>query len=45
MPFDLENDITPASAEVQFGKMFATSFWAVVDGVFGAGNDKSYEWT
>ena len=44
VPFDLENDITPANAEVQFGKMFAPPFRAFVDDLFGIGNDKPYEW-
>ena len=44
IPFDWENDAIPASAEVQLGKMFTPSFGAYVDGMFGIGSDRPYDW-
>jgi len=45
VPVDWENDnAIPATAEVQLGKMFSPSFGAYVDGLFGIGDDKPYEW-
>jgi hypothetical protein len=44
IPFDWENDTVPASAEIQLGKMFSPSFGTYVDGLFGIGNDRLYDW-
>ena len=41
---DWENDIVPASAEVQIGKMFSSSLGLYVDGLVGIGGDKPYDW-
>ena len=45
LPVDWEhdNDI-PATLEVQLGKMFTPSFGTYVDGLFGVGGDKPYDW-
>ena len=44
VPFNWENNTTPSTAEIQLGKMFSPSFGTYVDGLFGIGNDKPYEW-
>jgi hypothetical protein len=44
IPFDWENDTMPASAEVQLGKMFTPAFGTYVDGLFGIGRDRPYDW-
>ena len=45
VPVDWEHDnAVPASAEVQIGKTFTPGFGAYVDGLFGIGGDKSYDW-
>jgi hypothetical protein len=45
VPVDWENDnAVPASAEPQLGKMFTPSFGAYVDGLFGIGDDRPYDW-
>ena len=44
IPFDWEHDTIPATAEVQFGKMFTPSFGLYVDGLFGIGGDRPYDW-
>ena len=44
IPFDWENNVTPASAELQLGKMFTPSFGTYVDGLFGIGTDRPYDW-
>ena len=45
IPVDWENDkAIPATAEVQIGKMFSPSFGAYVDGLFGIGSDRPYDW-
>jgi hypothetical protein len=45
VPVDWEhdNDI-PATVEVQLGKMFTSSFGTYVDGLFGIGGDRPYDW-
>jgi hypothetical protein len=45
LPVDWEhnNDI-PATLEVQLGKMFTPKFGTYVDGLFGVGGDKPYDW-
>lgn len=44
VPIDWENDIVPATAEIQFGKMFFPSFGVYLDGMVGIGDYKPYEW-
>ncbi len=45
IPVDWENDNDiPATLEVQLGKMFAPWFGTYVDGLFGIGGDRPYDW-
>jgi hypothetical protein len=45
VPVDWEHDnAIPATAEVQLGKMFTSSFGLYVDGLVGLGGDKLYDW-
>jgi hypothetical protein len=45
VPVDWEDDnAIPASAEPQIGKMFTPAFGAYVDGLFGVGGDRPYDW-
>ncbi len=45
VPVDWENDnAIPATFEVQLGKMFAPWFGTYVDGLFGIGGDRPYDW-
>jgi hypothetical protein len=45
VPVEWENDSEiPATFEVQVGKMFSPSFGTYVDGLFGIGGDKPYDW-
>ena len=45
IPVDWENDNEiPASVEVQLGKMFTPAFGTYLDGLFGVGGDKPYDW-
>jgi hypothetical protein len=45
VPIEWENDnAVPATGEVQLGKMLSPSFGVYVDGLFGIGGDKPYEW-
>ena len=45
IPFEWENDnAIPATAEVQFGKMFTSSFGLYADANAGIGGDKPYDW-
>jgi hypothetical protein len=45
VPINWENDKTiPATFEVQLGKMFSSSFGLYVDGLFGVGTDRPYDW-
>ena len=45
VPVEWENDNEiPATFEVQVGKMFSPSFGTYVDGLFGIGGDKPYDW-
>jgi hypothetical protein len=45
VPVDWENDNEIASSiEVQLGKMFTPAFGTYVDGLFGVGGDKPYDW-
>ena len=45
VPVDWEDDnAIPASVEPQLGKMFTPSFGVYVDGLFGVGGDRPYDW-
>jgi hypothetical protein len=45
VPIEWENDnAVPATGEVQLGKMFSPSFGVYVDGLFGIGSDRPYDW-
>ncbi len=45
IPVDWEHDnAVPATFEVQLGKMFASWFGTYVDGLFGIGGDRPYDW-
>ena len=44
VPIDWKDDVVPATAEVQLGKMFSSSIGTYVDGMFGVGGDKPYNW-
>ena len=44
IPVDWAHDNAPASAEVQIGRMFTPKFGAYLDGLFGIGSDRSYDW-
>jgi hypothetical protein len=43
-PIDWENDIVPGTGEIQFGKMFSSSFGVYLDGMLGIGEYKPYQW-
>ena len=42
--FAAADNAVPATGEVQLGRMFSPSFGVYVDGLFGIGADKPYEW-
>ena len=45
VPVEWDNDnALPATMEVQVGRMFSPSFGLYLDGLFGIGGDKPYEW-
>lgn len=44
VPFDWENDTIPASIEIQLGKTITSRMSTYVDGLFGIGGDRPYEW-
>lgn len=45
IPVDWENDNEiPATTELQFGKMWTSSFGTYVDGLVGIGSDRPYDW-
>jgi hypothetical protein len=45
VPVDWENDnALPITAELQIGKMFSPAFGVYVDGLFGLGGDRPYDW-
>lgn len=45
VPVQWDNDeAIPATAEIQFGKMFNPSFGVYTDALFGVGGDRPYEW-
>lgn len=45
VPVEWNNDnALPATLEVQVGRMFSPSFGLYLDGLFGIGGDKPYEW-
>jgi len=41
--WEIDNAV-PANAEIQLGRMFSPSFGAYLDGLFGIGGDKPYDW-
>jgi hypothetical protein len=44
LPYDWDNEIAPASAEVQFGRMFNPRFGLYLEGLAGIGDDRAYDW-
>jgi len=45
LPIDWENDnAIPATVEVQLGKTFTPSIGMYIDGLFGIGSDRPYDW-
>ena len=45
IPVDWENDNKiPASIEVQLGKNYSPAFGTYIDGLFGVGGDRDYDW-
>jgi hypothetical protein len=45
IPVEWENDNKiPATTELQLGKMIASRFGVYVDGLFGVGGDRPYDW-
>ena len=45
IPFEWDNgNAVPATGELQLGKMFSPAFGVYMDGLFGIGDDKPYEW-
>ena len=45
VPVEWENDnAIPATAEVQFGKMWLPSLGTFLDGLLGIGGDRPYDW-
>ena len=45
VPVDWEHDnALPITTEVQIGKMFTPAFGLYVDGLFGVGGDRPYDW-
>jgi hypothetical protein len=44
VPYDWDNEVTPASAEFQFGRMFTPRFGIYGEGLVGVGDDRSYDW-
>jgi hypothetical protein len=44
VPFDWENHIIPATAELQLGKMLTKNFGAYADVLAGIGSDRPYDW-
>jgi hypothetical protein len=41
--WEIDNAV-PANAEIQLGRMFSPSFGVYLDGLFGIGGDKPYDW-
>ena len=45
VPFDWENDLIPATFEIQAGKNDDTQLFGLyVDALFGIGSDRPYDW-
>ncbi len=45
VPIEWNNDnAVPATAEMQLGKMFSSSFGVYMDGLIGIGSDRPYDW-
>ena len=44
VPYDWNNHVTPANAELQFGKMLGQGFGVYGEALVGLGSDRSYDW-
>jgi hypothetical protein len=44
LPFDWENNTVPATLELQLGRMFMPEFGVFVDGLFGIGGERPYDY-
>ena len=44
VPFDWENDLIPATFEIQLGRMMTPAFGLYFDALFGIGSDRPYDW-
>ncbi|MEH6584619.1 MAG: hypothetical protein V7754_22010 [Halioglobus sp.] len=44
VPYDWDNEVVPAEGEIQFGDYFAESVALYLDGKFGIGSDRLYDW-
>jgi len=42
--FDWENDLIPATFEIQLGRMMTPAFGLYFDALFGIGSDRPYDW-
>ena len=44
IPYDWDEEVAPASAEIQFGQMFTPRLGLYIEGLAGIGDDRSYDW-
>lgn len=44
LPYDWDDEVFPASAEVQLGRMFNPRFGLYFEGLAGLGNERAYNW-
>ena len=44
VPYDWENKTVPAEAEIQLGKNISSGLALYIDGMFGLGSDRLYDW-
>ena len=44
VPFDWENDIIPATVEMQGGRMLTSALGLYFDVLVGIGSDRPYDW-
>lgn len=44
LPYDWENETVPADGEIQVGGYISDNFGIYVDGKFGIGSDRMYDW-
>lgn len=44
VPVEWENNVTPATSEIQLGKMFKPWLGFFMDGMLGIGGDRPYDW-